>query len=623
MPEDPTSSLSRSQAGLAQATSNLAPASDGNPHSLPPPTKNQILQPWYLLTRPRNIENIPSELRLHIYTYLLCDRNASIRFRDHQFAVSPRFHTAVFTVSRKISAESLHYFYAENAFIAVGSTYGSLLNLCTRKFPAFTRKSRPSGFNDYALYLQLVPCKEDDPPRPATAFVVFAGRHFSTFVKCVNEQQLKFSQLRVSIPSRATQQGSLQPLQVSEPFLDMKRCRLAASFEGLPPEIRLHIYSYLLVERNVIDFRRRRIYPVPGASCPRHDYTSPLPRFETAQFTVCKKISAESLHFFYNENAFVLVESNEQTVLNWSATVFPTVFSLTLMGIKGYALRIQLTQCKTSQRPEEAPSVGFAIFSGIHLHNFIRLLNLTEIYYVGLNHHTHIDLVFRTNSGYLEGNTRVADGFWWDLEDLREVVVRNAHLPLVPTASGDIDEKRVNEVMTASSLPSLHSSDSLARLKGENDRGDHFFQAGDYHAARGQYNLAKLSAFLHRLCRDRAQKSISQFEYESLMINYHTKLSLVHSKQGFLSWAVAEAQEAWRESATRAGGDVSTAAEKAALQYNLGCLQDDNGEFEEARRSLKSALAFAKDVAIKSKLKEVKAHLVRCRRDSGSQADEG
>jgi hypothetical protein len=68
-----------------------------------------------------------------------------------------------------------------------------------------------------------------------------------------------------------------------------------ATITSIPRELRRKIYSYLLLDQNVVEFTLMH--------CLRPSYT-------TALFTVNKQLSDESLHYFFTENAFVGVEMN-------------------------------------------------------------------------------------------------------------------------------------------------------------------------------------------------------------------------------------------------------------------------------------------------------------------------
>ena len=89
---------------------------------------------------------IPIETRLEIYSYLLLSFNAvgqkSVERPYHMenpeaVVEVPQISTALFTINRQISQETINYFYRENAFVAVRTNFREVFVNCMLLFPGF------------------------------------------------------------------------------------------------------------------------------------------------------------------------------------------------------------------------------------------------------------------------------------------------------------------------------------------------------------------------------------------------------------------------------------------------------------------------------------------------------
>jgi len=103
------------------------------------------------------------------------------------------------------------------------------------------------------------------------------------------------------------------------------------SFETLPVEIQNEIYSYLLVDRNVV-----YVNALAGRKLRL--------KFEVALFRVSRPISIESLRFFYSKNAFVVIRSNVPHLLSTCHLVMPMLVGPAAPSIERFALGISLVQ---------------------------------------------------------------------------------------------------------------------------------------------------------------------------------------------------------------------------------------------------------------------------------------
>jgi hypothetical protein len=108
---------------------------------------------------------IPLEIRIVIYRYLLLDQNVAYDTRGSNKTLRAKFETSLFRVCKIISAESLGFFYSQNAFVVVDSNMHTLLPLCQKAMPIFLG-AKTSSFKHYILGITLrMVIKSDDEHR--------------------------------------------------------------------------------------------------------------------------------------------------------------------------------------------------------------------------------------------------------------------------------------------------------------------------------------------------------------------------------------------------------------------------------------------------------------------------
>lgn len=80
----------------------------------------------------------------------------------------------------------------------------------------------------------------------------------------------------------------------------------------LPMELRCHIYSFIYLEKRIVDFLR-----------PKFRYT------KTALYLTCRQLSQETLEYYYGRNTFSLPLQQEFIISSWE--FFPPHFNLVKM----------------------------------------------------------------------------------------------------------------------------------------------------------------------------------------------------------------------------------------------------------------------------------------------------
>jgi hypothetical protein len=133
---------------------------------------------------------IPLELRYQIYSYLLLDRNAAyVASEDSKISyertiVKFKYDTALFTVSKQISVESLEYFYSQNTFVIIETNLYSefLQSVCSPPIPMIIKRDF-CNIEYYALKIQIQH-KWTDSHFPG--FAIMSGRHLESWIRLPN-----------------------------------------------------------------------------------------------------------------------------------------------------------------------------------------------------------------------------------------------------------------------------------------------------------------------------------------------------------------------------------------------------------------------------------------------------
>ena len=386
----------------------------------------------------------------------------------------------------------------------------------------------------------------------------------------------------------------------------MEQLATAASLNGLPAELRLKVYSYVLSDVNVVVLK-------PGKFL--------HPEYATGLFTVNKKISSESLAYFHVENAFVVIRTNLDHFLNhYCLHAIPLITDccgehakLLAKDFQSYALKINYRIVKARPGSALSSKPSFAVFAGRHLSNFVRTLNshYMQVWEPGWT--TKVDFTLRTNINYFEGNTRVRASLIEGMKGLRKI-----EIPFILRFYGNWKADLVKEVKAATNLPCLTMEKALEEATLLKERGNAYYRSGDYNSARGDYTLScnTIDNF-HELVINGDCTQAEADTYESLLIALDLNTSLLDSHQHEYKSAIARARRAWTATIKRPGGDISTLEQKAKLQFRIGAALADDEQFGDAIKALEVAAAYTpENGAIGKKIEEVKVRLVRSQRQS-------
>lgn len=138
--------------------------------------------------RPSSVSllDIPIEIRLKIYSYLLAEQNVTVLRTDG--TLHPRYETALFRVNKQIYEESHSYFHSENAFVLVENHEAYFLSTCRRAIP-LTIPAPAQTFKNYVLKVQIQSCNKRIAKKEyESGRAVFAGRHVTNFVRLLNAE---------------------------------------------------------------------------------------------------------------------------------------------------------------------------------------------------------------------------------------------------------------------------------------------------------------------------------------------------------------------------------------------------------------------------------------------------
>ncbi|MCJ1377612.1 hypothetical protein MMC17_000707 [Xylographa soralifera] len=336
-----------------------------------------------------------------------------------------------------------------------------------------------------------------------------------------------------------------------------------ANFNDMPPEVRLRIYSYLLLsERTVVPL-------AAGGSLKENILRS---HYETALFTVNKKISNESISYFYSQNAFVAVETNMTRFLSECCRAIPMNFGHCTTQFKGYVLKLQFYQF-TGHTSMRYSRCAFAVFSRRYLRNFIRLfeVNHSPLRHLSLqNITTRLDIVLKTKDGRFKDKPGIESSLVNDLKILQGF----------PEA---IDN---HMILTFRSVISYRSvCMDLGNLEEANQtitKGDQFHQLQDYDGARGEYLIA-LSLVTAPASLDETYLAESYLDtLDRLYVELRSKMSVLDSEQKRYESAIVEADKALQLPGNREISELVPISRMIELYVRWATTLADNGQYEEA-----------------------------------------
>ena len=369
-----------------------------------------------------------------------------------------------------------------------------------------------------------------------------------------------------------------------------------ASLEGIPLEIRLNIYSYLLLDQNVIVLKPKGIL---------------RPQYQTALFTVNQNISTESLAYFRAENGFVTVGTNLGYFLSACTHAIPLVAGDSVRHFNHYILTAEFVVFSAAGAPEPR-EVHLSIFAGRHLSNFVRLINAEHSTLRNMGRTSTVHLVYCTKSSSFKLKPSVVDCVVYGIKGIRRIESRDG-APLRITIDGDLEVEQVEEIKAASDPTPYLLDEFLNQAEQAKERGNNFYRDGNYNAARGEYFIAISTA--GNMHNELMADPDTRCRLEALLINIFTNSSLLNTKQGEYESALSQAERAWK--AAMARSVPSTSTQNAKLLYRLGCTLVDVGKDGEATQRLTEALSYMPgDTHIKAKLAEVTARCDARRKQS-------
>ncbi|MCJ1283433.1 hypothetical protein MMC26_002762 [Xylographa opegraphella] len=333
-----------------------------------------------------------------------------------------------------------------------------------------------------------------------------------------------------------------------------------ANLNDIPPEIRLRIYPYVLLSEQTI---------VPLAAEKPLEENILRSHYETAIFTVNRKISRESLSYFYSHNSFVAVETNTTGFLSQCCRAIPMNFGHSRTQFKEYVLKLQFYQFlgHTTMRHTRC---AFAVFARRYLRNFIRLF---EAYHSPIRQllpekvTMRMNIVLKTTGDRFRDTPGIKASLVNDLKLLRGF----------PDAIEDYMS------LTIYNLPS-HLND-LAVIKNYEEAeqistaGERYRQLADYDTARGEYLIALFMATVPKH-PDLEQGFLDTVDL--LYVNLRRKMSVLDSQQKRHKCAIVEASKAFHTPGGRDLWDFLSDEHITPLYARWASALADDGQYEEA-----------------------------------------
>ncbi|MCJ1290510.1 hypothetical protein MMC34_002049 [Xylographa carneopallida] len=295
-----------------------------------------------------------------------------------------------------------------------------------------------------------------------------------------------------------------------------------ANFNDMPPELRLRIYFYLLLSEQTI-------VPLPAGGPSDENILGS--HYETALFTANRKISNESLSYFYTQNAFIAVETNMTRFLSECCRAIPMNFGHCRTRFRDHVLKLQFYQFEGHASMRYA-RCAFAVFSRRYLRNFIRLFEATHspTRQTPSEHiTTRMDLIFRTTGERFKDKPGIRSSLVNDLKMLQ----------------GFPETVEDYITLTFQSVPShlkvLAATRDHEAAKRTATEGDRLQKLGDHGAARGEYLIALSLTTVPELTA--LEKSLSD-AMDLLYVDLRSKLSVLDSEQKRYKRAIVEASKA-------------------------------------------------------------------------------
>ena len=262
----------------------------------------------------------------------------------------------------------------------------------------------------------------------------------------------------------------LRPLSVS----DLQGLTLGPSlsrFELLPQPIRYCIYKFLLSSKHTIvchdederlGLRRPRAANYKGYN------------FDLKVFRINRNIHLESMEFFYYQNKFVSIRSNEPQWITTATAYLPVLSRKSSAGTLPYSLSVDLTIGEDSREPSSATEVN-TIIAAYDLPVFVQRLR-SSLLSIPLHQKVDVSLDLRDAPW---GQEVYATAF---LEPFLQLARVNS-LKL----AANVDQ-RLGDSLRSSMLewPSI-GPELLSELKAIRKHAEHLTQSNDPQAAKAAY----------------------------------------------------------------------------------------------------------------------------------------
>ncbi|MCJ1438718.1 hypothetical protein MMC27_008108 [Xylographa pallens] len=370
-----------------------------------------------------------------------------------------------------------------------------------------------------------------------------------------------------------------------------------ASFESIPTEIRFNIYQYLLSDRNVI------VVKLNGTL---------RPKYQTALFTVNKKISTESLVYFCSENGFVSMKTDLGPFLSSCTQEIPLIVGDRIKHFNHTVLSAKIIR---DNAPEETELEWFctAIFASRHLSNFVRLFNTEHPGIAESSQSTAVHLLYRTKGHFFTPKRRAIDYAVDGIKGIRSVDNTRGGCQLEITVDGDLDMQTAEEIQASADIRAPTEAITLAQAAHAKKRGDAFYATGDYNAARGEYGIAIRIIYATNLQIQVDDASHRGLKY--LLFNLYKLTSRLNTQQRLYQLAVVQAEMALRTGLREAGMASPTAirltsAQAGRLFFRLACTLADVGNDRRAVQKFTVAQYYLPHCThIDAKLQAAKARL--------------
>ena len=267
-------------------------------------------------------------------------------------------------------------------------------------------------------------------------------------------------------------------------------------FTTLPLELRREIYSYLLLDVNVVE-------ETLGTNCrsASGESVSLTPKFSTSLFQVSKQISQESLLYFYAENAFVLLFIPFFPAASTCRLLLPCIWPVEGEDetmLHGASQNVAMAAMFKHHHPEESdPECSTTtwplVCSARHLPHFISILNSQNPSCVEAHKTVHIYLNFHLDRPPYADNAAIADLLVTSFKSLRiSTFSKDKHPTFILSVSGALDDEAATNLRETTLAPFcmkdvLNNCRLLFQLGDEHSRHGRFAQADNCYSALGEF----------------------------------------------------------------------------------------------------------------------------------------